>query len=124
MGTRHSWHVRDMKARNNASFMYEHITTIHPEYQITATSHEEAFKADIVTMDRDPNRRLAREAIRIQEALEGEIVTMPLKKKDLPNHKNITVKAKVKLMNGKTEFNLPNLPGISTTNLKTKMKRN
>ena len=44
-----------------------------------------------------------------------------VEKDNNPTGKKITILAKANLMNSKTEFNLPNLPGAGTTNLKKLM---
>merc|ERR1712105_124596 len=89
----------------------------HPEAPNTGDTAADAFRLEITSQDKDPNKRITREALRIQKTIDGE--TMDIKIKG--HRKTITARAKTTLMNSKLEFNLPNLPGAANRNTRDMM---
>ena len=73
------------------------------------------FKMVVTSLDKDPLRRISREAIRIRDSLEGEEIIIEFPKDDLTKAKKDKIKtdpkATVSLLNSKREFFLPRLGG-------------
>merc|ERR1712082_602493 len=67
---RNRGHVDKLK-RKIGSFMFDHIHEKHPEIK----THEESipiFKMDVTATDKDPMRRIIREAVKIKSVIDGE----------------------------------------------------
>ena len=83
-----------------------------------------AFRREVVKRDRDPLRRILREALRIKKTIDGE--TMCLQNEDGeqeddgPTIKK-EIQVKLKLLNSKREFFLPDMPTGEVMNVRKKL---
>ena len=100
----------------DASFYF--VKEVHEEDNKEAV--EEDFEMDIYNQDKDPVKRVVREAERIEKTLNGE--QMPIYK-DLKNKETVIVKATVNLLNSRREFFVPNLPSAAVTNVRNNLRK-
>ena len=85
--------------------MYDHIKNNHPEVKNLSTKY---FEMNITAVDKDPLRRIVREAVKIRETINGEEVKITVKKEDQEDE----VSRKITLINGKREYFLPTIDGL------------
>ena len=76
------------------------------------------FEMKVVSKDRDPLRRILREALRIRDVMEGEQIKIMR-----TTHENIEeeIKVKLQLLNSKREFHLPILGSMKTASIAESM---
>ena len=89
-------HQKLFRQRND-SFMWDHIAEKHGE----ETSGED-FRMELCKVDRDPMRRVLREAIRIKRAGDGEVM-------EIPDADGKMTKVKITLLNDKREWFCPTI---------------
>ena len=77
--------------------MWDHIAEKHGE----ETSGED-FRMELCKVDRDPMRRVLREAIRIKRAGDGEVI-------EIPDADGKMTKVKITLLNDKREWFCPTI---------------
>ena len=105
--TRFEQHMEMYKSAKN--FMWEHARDIHNR---TDTSHDvyQDFDMRLEGVDRDPLRRVVREAVRIRRIQDHESKTSFAYETDGEKKR---VGVKTVLMNSKEEFHLPKLVSVS-----------
>ena len=108
---RNKGHVAKWKSKKG-SFMYDHIQECQYLGENDAKDPS-LFKMDVVSKDRDPLRRILREAIRIRDVHEGE----DLEVRTVENGIEKEIKARLMLLNSKREFHLPNLGAARVANI-------
>ena len=95
--------------------MHDHAIKIHKDEEKIIP---EDFKMELINVDKDPNRRIVREAISIKHTLDGRKEIVKVKKgEDLEETEELV---EAKLMNGKREFFLPCLTS-GVGNIRDKM---
>ena len=86
--------------------MWDHVAEKH-NGDIGENDGAADFKMELYKVDRDPLRRVLREAIRIKKA-EGEIVEVPD-----PQHEEVMHKVRVTLLNDKREWFCPTIVTVT-----------
>ena len=114
--TRHSWNVAKAKQRVGSSFMKEHTITCERTLHKGANCFKN-FHMEVTSCDKDPLRRILREAIAIKDACEGEKMTIRMFKDDVEGE----VQAKVMLLNSKREIHLPTLATGSVSSISSQL---
>ena len=97
--------------------MKDHLDRCH------GTRHDQPknprmFKMEIIAKDRDPLRRILREAIRIRDVIEGEEIEI---KKVNQDNLEEEIRVKLSLLNSKREFHLPTLGAYRANNITDQM---
>ena len=106
MFVRHSEHIAAFDRKDQSGFMWHHLSSNHREENISIPI-DRLFRVHISGRDRDPMRRVLREAVKIRSALDGEKVDVAVETNGEGEEQKVDVE--INLLNTKNEWFQPNI---------------
>lgn len=104
-------HIQAYTRNDQSGFMWNHVSANHQADMNSLPG--EIFKVEISGRDKDPLRRILREAIKIRSVLDGEVLEIT----ENTENGELKVNAKLELLNSKREWFLPTVISLGVTEL-------